>query len=178
MRPTWDLIVAAEGVSFHPAPSSRRRGRLLRVGAGPSGLAHVGGKLEGARANAAEAAALYAVGLREEGARAMSRAPAARGSALSWGGCAGDRYRLGRGPTMSQPRLVQRTRHPPFAPRRAFRDQALAAGVSIFQLARVMGASVKVIDRTYGHLAHGSEDHLRGPLDARSRVVLVSDEDR
>ena len=79
---------------------------------------------------------------------------------------------------MSQPRLVQRTRHPRLRRGGPFATEALAAGVSIFQLARVMGASVKVIDRTYGHLAHGSEDHLRGLLDARSRVVLVSDEDR
>ena len=57
----------------------------------------------------------------------------------------------------------------PYHLRHTFATEALAAGVSIFELARLMGASVKVIDRTYGHLAHDSEDHLRGLLDARSR---------
>jgi hypothetical protein len=50
--------------------------------------------------------------------------------------------------------------------------------VSIFQLARLMGTSVKMIDRTYGHLAHDSEDHLRALLDARSGVDLASSEGR
>jgi hypothetical protein len=31
-----------------------------------------------------------------------------------------------------------------------------------------MGASVAVIDRTYGHLARDSEETIRGRLDARS----------
>jgi integrase len=43
--------------------------------------------------------------------------------------------------------------------RHTFATEALAAGVSIFQLARLMGACVKTIDRHYGHLAHDSEDH-------------------
>ena len=40
-----------------------------------------------------------------------------------------------------------------------------------------MGASVRVIDRTYGHLAHDSEDAIRALLDARadrSGAVLAS----
>ena len=48
--------------------------------------------------------------------------------------------------------------------RHTFATNALANGVSIFQLARLMGASVEMIDRTYGHLAPDSEDHLRGLL--------------
>jgi len=39
--------------------------------------------------------------------------------------------------------------------------------ISIFQPARVMGTSVKVIDRTYGHWAHDSEDAIGDLLDAR-----------
>jgi hypothetical protein len=34
--------------------------------------------------------------------------------------------------------------------------------MSIFTLARRMGTSVLMIDRTYGHLAHDAEDHDRG----------------
>ena len=39
--------------------------------------------------------------------------------------------------------------------------EALAAGISIFELARVMGTSVEMIDRTYGHLARDSEQAIR-----------------
>jgi hypothetical protein len=52
--------------------------------------------------------------------------------------------------------------------------------MSIFQLARIMGTSVQMIDRTYGHLAHDSEDHIAALLDTRSKrsgVDLASDEE-
>jgi integrase len=62
----------------------------------------------------------------------------------------------------------------PYAPRHTFATEALAAGVSTFQLARVMGTSVQMIDRTYGHLAIDSEDAIRARLDARSGVYLAS----
>jgi hypothetical protein len=48
--------------------------------------------------------------------------------------------------------------------------EALAARISIFELARVMGTSVKMIDRTYGHLARDSETSIRQRLDARAAV--------
>jgi hypothetical protein len=43
---------------------------------------------------------------------------------------------------------------------------SLAAGVSLFSLARRMGTSVDMIDRTYGHLAPDAEDYERALLDA------------
>jgi integrase len=43
---------------------------------------------------------------------------------------------------------------------------SLAAGVSLFSLARRMGASVDMIDRTYGHLAPDAESYERELLDA------------
>ena len=52
--------------------------------------------------------------------------------------------------------------------RRTFATEALAAGISIFELARVMGASVKTIDKHYGHLARDSEPAIRARLDARA----------
>ena len=58
-----------------------------------------------------------------------------------------------------------------------FASEALAAGISIFELSRVMGASVREIDRTYGHLVRDSEDAIRARLEARadrSGVVLAS----
>jgi integrase len=45
--------------------------------------------------------------------------------------------------------------------RHTFATHALAAGLSIFEVARFMGTSVRVIDSTYGHLAHGSEQLAR-----------------
>jgi integrase len=68
----------------------------------------------------------------------------------------------------------------PCALRHTFATEALAAGVSIFELARVMGTSVAMIDRTYGHLARDSEDSIRARLDSRvdrSGVEVASDAD-
>ena len=36
------------------------------------------------------------------------------------------------------------------------------------ELAHLMGTSVAMIDRTYGHLARDSEDSIRGRLEART----------
>lgn len=67
----------------------------------------------------------------------------------------------------------------PYAMRHTYASFALDAGVTIFELARLMGASVKVIDDTYGHLVHGSLDRVREALEARARREAVSaDESR
>jgi integrase len=50
--------------------------------------------------------------------------------------------------------------------RHTFATNALAAGISIFELGRYMGTSVEMIDRTYGHLAAGSEQAARDKLDS------------
>jgi integrase len=66
----------------------------------------------------------------------------------------------------------------PYHLRHTFATEALAAGISIFELARLMGTSVKMIDKTYGHLARDSEDAIRTRLDARtgrSGVEMASD---
>ena len=55
----------------------------------------------------------------------------------------------------------------PYHLRHTFATEALAAGVSIFELARRMGTSLKMIDRTYGHLARDSEEAIRARLEAR-----------
>jgi hypothetical protein len=43
---------------------------------------------------------------------------------------------------------------------------SIAAGVSLFELARFMGTSIEQIDRTYGHLLPDSIDRTRAALDA------------
>jgi integrase len=54
----------------------------------------------------------------------------------------------------------------PYAMRHTFASFAIAAGISLFYLARLMGSSVEQIDRTYGHMLPDSEDYMRGLLDA------------
>jgi integrase len=49
--------------------------------------------------------------------------------------------------------------------RHTFASWAIAGGVQLFYLARIMGTSVAQIDATYGHLLPDSEDYLRGLLD-------------
>jgi integrase len=70
-------------------------------------------------------------------------------------------------------------RRGPYHLRHTFATEALAAGVSIFELARLMGTSVKRIDDTYGHLARDSEQAILARLNTRSRrsgVEVASDE--
>jgi integrase len=50
--------------------------------------------------------------------------------------------------------------------RSTFASNALAAGVSVFELARIMGTSVRMIERHYGMLLQGSGEAIRGKLDA------------
>jgi integrase len=50
--------------------------------------------------------------------------------------------------------------------RHTFATRALSAGISLFELARFMGTSIEMIDRTYGHLAQGSEAAAIAKLDA------------
>jgi len=52
--------------------------------------------------------------------------------------------------------------------RHTYATMSLAAGVSLFSLSLRMGTSLDMIDRTYGHLAHGSEDLARAKLDAHA----------
>ena len=56
----------------------------------------------------------------------------------------------------------------PYHLRQTFATEALAAGISTWELARLMGTSVAMIDRTYGHLARDAEESIRARLDARA----------
>jgi integrase len=57
-------------------------------------------------------------------------------------------------------------RRTPYSLRHSFAAFAIAAGVSLYELARFMGTSVDQIDRTYGHLLPDSLDRTRSALDA------------
>jgi hypothetical protein len=54
--------------------------------------------------------------------------------------------------------------------RHSFASFAIAAGVSLLYLARIMGTSVAQIDATYGHLLHDLEDYRRGTRLLRERA--------
>lgn len=57
--------------------------------------------------------------------------------------------------------------------RSTFASDALAAGVSVFELARVMGTSIAMVERHYGTLLDGASEGIAGRLDA-----LDGDRDR
>jgi integrase len=50
--------------------------------------------------------------------------------------------------------------------RHTFATLMIAAGVSIFELARFMGTSVDEIDKTYGHLLPDAHKRARSALDS------------
>lgn len=54
----------------------------------------------------------------------------------------------------------------PYALRHTYAAFSIAAGVSMFALARRMGTSLDQIDKTYGHLMPDAVDYERGLLDA------------
>ena len=58
--------------------------------------------------------------------------------------------------------------------RHTFASWAIAGGVQLFYLARIMGTSVAQIDASYGHLLPDSEEYLRGLLDAFDDVYGLS----
>jgi integrase len=54
----------------------------------------------------------------------------------------------------------------PYALRHTFAAWAIAAGIGLFELSRLMGTSVDQIDRTYGHMLPDSLDRARQALEA------------
>jgi integrase len=51
---------------------------------------------------------------------------------------------------------------------------SIAAGISLFALARRMGTSLEMIDKTYGHLAPDADEYELGLLDAFDARVSAS----
>ena len=61
--------------------------------------------------------------------------------------------------------------------RSRFASDALAAGVSVFELARIMGTSVRMIERHYGALLDGAGAGITSRLDAYERAAGARSED-
>jgi integrase len=62
----------------------------------------------------------------------------------------------------------------PYAMRHTFASFGIAAGVSLFYLARLMGSSVEQIDQRYGHMLPDSESYLRGLLNTYDNATLAT----
>ena len=65
---------------------------------------------------------------------------------------------------------------PPYALRHSFAAWSIAAGIGLFELARMMGTSVDQIDTTYGHLLGDSIDRARAALESFGRGVATAEE--
>jgi integrase len=61
----------------------------------------------------------------------------------------------------------------PYALRHTYATFGIAAGVSLFELARFMGTSVEQIDKTYGHLLPDALDRTRVALDTFLSATAV-----
>ena len=66
----------------------------------------------------------------------------------------------------------------PYVLRHTFASNALAAGAGTFELARYMGTSVEMIQRTYGHLVTGADDAFRSRLDSYGKLAELIDSGR
>ena len=60
--------------------------------------------------------------------------------------------------------------------RSTFASNALAAGVTVFELAKVMGTSVTMIERHYGMLIGGAHAGIAGRLDALEAQLVQANE--
>lgn len=63
----------------------------------------------------------------------------------------------------------------PYDLRHTYATFSIAAGVSLFALARRMGTSLEMIDKTYGHLAPDADEYELGLLDAFDAQTSTAD---
>jgi integrase len=61
----------------------------------------------------------------------------------------------------------------PYVMRHTFATWMLEAGCDLWRLARVMGSSVQMVDKHYGHLTRGHVAEMRGLLNRRPSIVTV-----
>jgi integrase len=59
----------------------------------------------------------------------------------------------------------------PYSMRHCFATWMLDAGIEAFELSRLMGTSVAMIDKTYGHLAKGHVERVRERMNARPSIA-------
>jgi hypothetical protein len=123
----------------------------------PNGVVHVRRVCVdgGIRLYGKQSRSLRAVPLPLRAAQALNELPPRLDTRLLFPGVRGGHLNLHKWrtvewtPAVKAAGLVHRS---PYALRHTFATFAIAAGVSLFELARFMGTSVEQIDRTYGHL--------------------------
>jgi hypothetical protein len=71
-----------------------------------------------------------------------------------------------RGSPATGPRRVQPRRARIYDLRSTFASNAIAAGIDVFELARVMGTSIEMIERHYGTLLSGAAAGIASRLAA------------
>jgi integrase len=59
-----------------------------------------------------------------------------------------------------------------YATRHTFAAWSIRAGVNLFYLSRVMGTSLTMIDKTYGHLVPDADEYIRGLLNTYDSARL------
>jgi integrase len=64
---------------------------------------------------------------------------------------------------------------PPYALRHSFAAWSIAAGIGLFELARLMGTSVEQIDQTYGHLLPDSLERACAALEMFGHLADTED---
>jgi integrase len=109
---------------------------------------------------------------------ALQGVPTPIGSALWFPGVKGGHLSLHewrRGVWTPALKAAGLTHRGPYALRHTYASFAIAAGVSLFELARFMGTSVEQIDRTYGHLLPDSIERTRAALDAWATTAAASE---
>lgn len=122
---------------------------------------------------------LRRIPLRRRAVEALQGHPRGFGSTLVYGGEDGSHLNLHNWrraewyPALDAAGLPKAV---PYAMRHTFASFSLAAGVSLFYLARLMGSSVDMIDKTYGHLLPDSESYLRGLLDTYDIAATIAAE--
>jgi integrase len=75
------------------------------------------------------------------------------------------------GPPVRGPGVAGVPRRRVYDLRHTFASNALAAGISLYELSRYMGASVRVLEMHYAHLVPDAEDAARVKLDARAAAL-------
>jgi integrase len=65
----------------------------------------------------------------------------------------------------------------PYVLRHTFATWALEGGFDLYELARLMGTSAAMIDRTYGHLARGHAERARDRLNRRPSILASAIEE-
>ncbi|MGH2450495.1 MAG: hypothetical protein ACRDGE_04340, partial [Candidatus Limnocylindria bacterium] len=63
----------------------------------------------------------------------------------------------------------------PYDLRHTYATFSIAAGISLFALARRMGTSLEMIDKTYGHLSPDADEYELGLLDAFDTRISQTD---